>query len=144
MTSCTTNSPCSQGYCCEDRSSSSRYQTCTYFPSDCYTGDGTRDEYSSCSSNSQCATDCCHKSWNYCWGTTNTSSCMAFTLPSWGIVIIVIVVLVGIGLLIGCLFRRAHKNRRNRMRLNFSGRKRVTVHTPNESTAPMNNQPAAA
>lgn len=45
MVSCTTNEPCSQGYCCENNSSDAQYRTCVYLISDCYTGDGTRDEY---------------------------------------------------------------------------------------------------
>lgn len=103
MTSCTTNAPCSKGYCCEDYILDSDYRTCTYIPRDCYTGDGTRDEYQYCTSNSQCATDCCHDTWNYCWGTTITSQCMTDGLAGWAIAIIVIVCLVVIGLIILCV-----------------------------------------
>ena len=48
MISCITNEPCSRGYCCESYIHSTSYQRCTSIPRDCYTGDGTRDEYQHC------------------------------------------------------------------------------------------------
>ena len=59
MTLCTNNDPCSQGECCEDYSSSSRYQLCRTTPFTFYTGDGTLDKNTLCTTDSQCATNCC-------------------------------------------------------------------------------------
>lgn len=69
MVSCTTNEPCSQGYCCESNISSSRYQTCTFHPLSCYTQDSTNDKFEHCTGNYECATTCCHKDYEQCWAT---------------------------------------------------------------------------
>ena len=87
---------------------SSHYLTCTNNPARCYTGDGTLDKSASCTSNTQCATQCCYSSHNYCLATYSTTHCKtgstnnssAAGIQGWTIALIVIGVVLVLGLII--------------------------------------------
>ena len=112
MASCTTNGPCSQGYCCEMDPTRSRYLTCTNIPGTCYTGDGTRSMYAECSSNSQCATDCCDNRMEKCNSSLfKTTKCMA-ALPDWAIITMVIGGMALVGLIVCLILSYGCKRRR--------------------------------
>ena len=99
MASCSVNSDCSKGYCCEAASP----QNCSVV-TNCYNGDGRNDIGVSCSKNDECATRCCNDFWSICSGSLNVDNdCKSEGLPGWAIAVIVLVVIGIVGGIIGCI-----------------------------------------
>lgn len=100
---CDDNSDCPQKFCC-----SSNRTSCIqgFF---CYTGDGKRQYTAACSSNSDCATDCCDATIQWC----STSNCMVGGLSTAAIIgiIFAVIIVVIIGLIILCCCCCARRRR---------------------------------
>ena len=137
MTSCSSNGPCSKGSCCEDNSFSSNYRKCTTNPRNCYTRDGTRDEWGYCTSNSECATSCCSRFTDECQATSVTTSCMSDGLPGWAIAIIVVFSVGFLVILISCICCCVRASRRQNARHKSPPTTSMTVVSAHHSAVPM-------
>ena len=115
LASCSSNSECLQGECCEASPSSQYFNHCLSSPSLCYSLDGSLNFNQPCTSNSQCATNCCSKLENLCL----SSNCMAPNSASMSqlaiILISLAVVLISIiAVILALIFYRKCKRKKRR------------------------------